>query len=290
MGYSAEPAWPRQVLKFVNPNVAGGTSDILGRMVGIPLAKALGQPVIVDNRPGGNGNVGAALVAQATDGHTVMVSDIPSLAISETLYQDLPYKLDRDLQAVAMLAYSPHVFAVTADLQAHDLQGLVALSKKRRVNIALPFLGTPNHLGALELAQRVGLSCQFVPYKGGAQALADTVGGTADLVVTSVLPAIPLLQARKLRAVGISGRARSPLLPQVRTIAEQGAPGFETGSWQGVTAPRRMAETAVDRLQVELLKIARSADFARRLTELGAEAAPQDRREMAAFIKQESAR
>lgn len=286
----AAEAWPSQVVRLVNPNVAGGTSDIIGRLVGTPLGNALGRPVIVDSRPGGNGNIGAAVVAQAMDGHTLLISDIPSLSISATLYKDLPYSLERDLRACAMLAYSPHLFAVNTALPAKDLQELVALSKTRRINVALPFLGTPNHLAALELAQICGLRCQFVPYKGGAQALTDTVGGTADLVVTSLLPAMPLVQGGRLRPIGVSKNSRTTLLPGVATLAEQGAPGFESGSWQGVTAPARMPGQHIQRVGDELGRIVQSEAVRARLAELGAEPAFMAPADMGVFIAKESAR
>lgn len=286
----AKAAWPSQVLRLVNPNVPGGTSDILGRMVSGGLGADLGTTVIVDNRPGGNGNVGAALVAKATDQHTLLISDIPTLSISALLYKDLAYSLERDLQGVAMLAYSPHLFAVHAGLPVKTLPELVAFSRTRRINVALPFLGTPNHLAALELAQRGGLRCQFVPYKGGAQALTDTVGGTADLVVTSLLPALPLVKAGRLQPIGVAKSERTALLPGVPTIAEQGAPGFASGSWQGITAPATLATEHVQQIQASVARIVATADTGARLAELGAEPAAMEPRRMTAFIREETAR
>ncbi len=283
-------AWPTRPIRLINPNVPGGTTDIVARLVAEPLSSLLGQSVIVENRPGGNGNIGAALVAKADDAHSLLISDIPSLAISAALYTDLPYRFDTDLQGVAMLAYSPHVFAVHPALPARTLAELVALSRKQRINVALPFLGTPNHLATLQLAQETGLACQFVPYKGGSQAINDTVGGIADMVVTALAPLAPMIQSGRLRGLAISQPQRSTLLPEVATVAEQGLPDFSSGSWQGVTAPSSLSATHAEHLNTAFAQLLQDQALQRRLQELGAEPAPMELAAMRNFIQAESAR
>jgi tripartite-type tricarboxylate transporter receptor subunit TctC len=153
-------AWPSKPLKIVVPNAAGGTSDIIARLISKPLSDALGVPVIVENRGGAGGNIGAAAVAQATDQHTILLCDVGGLAIAPLAYKNLPYDPARDLQGVAMLAYAPYLLVVPSTLKASNLKELVALSKAERLSAAVPGTGTPNHLATMQLAQLTGLRLQ----------------------------------------------------------------------------------------------------------------------------------
>jgi tripartite-type tricarboxylate transporter receptor subunit TctC len=161
-------SWPNKPLKIIVPNAPGGTSDILARLLTKPLGDALGVPVVVDNRAGAGGNIGAAAVAQSTDNHTVLLCDVGGLAIAPTLFKDMPYNLDKDLQGVGMLAYAPHILVVHPGVPANNLTELVAYSKKTPINVAIAGNGTPNHLATVQIAQATGLQWTPVPYRGGA--------------------------------------------------------------------------------------------------------------------------
>ena len=162
----AAAAWPRQPLRIVIPFAAGGTSDVIARLISKPLSDALGQPVVIENRTGASGNLGAGVVAMAGDGHTMLLSDLGALAVSPLVAKDLPFKPEQ-LKGVTMLAYSPHILAVHPSVPANNITELVAWSKKQRVNVASSGSGTPNHLGVVDIALTTGLNWQHVPYRGG---------------------------------------------------------------------------------------------------------------------------
>lgn len=263
-------SWPTQPLRIVVPFAPGGTSDVIARLITKPLSDALGVSVVVENRTGAAGNVGAGVVANATDGHTVLLSDLGSMAISPLINKDLPFKAEQ-LQGVTMLAYSPHILAVHPSVQATTLQELVALSKRSKINAASAGSGTPNHLGVVDIALNTGMRWQHVPYRGGAQAINDTVAGTTQLLLNGMVATWPLVQAGKLKAIGVSKSTRMAIISHVPTLAEQGAKGFESGTYQGVLASTNMSAVAVERLNKVLIGVIRSPEIRARLVELGAE-------------------
>ncbi len=281
--------WPSRPLRIVVPFAPGGSSDVIGRLISKPLGDALGVSVVVENRPGAAGNAGATLVATSTDAHTVLLSDIGSLVISPLMLQNLSYKAG-DLRGVAMLAYSPYLFAVNPQVPARTLSELVAFSKTAPLNVASSGTGSPNHLGCVEIAEATGMRWQHVPYKGGAQAIADTAAGATQVVLNGMLATLPLVQSGKLRAVGISRRTRSPLMPDLATIAEQGIKDFEAGTYQGVVCPKSMPRAAVDRLSTALIQIARTPEIRARLTEAGAEVMTMSPPEVDGFMESERKR
>jgi tripartite-type tricarboxylate transporter receptor subunit TctC len=285
----AQGAWPTKPVKIVVPFAPGGTSDFIARLIANPLGEALGQQVIVENKPGNAGNLGAGLVAVATDNHTVMLSDISSLAISPLITNDLPFKL-KDLQGVTMLGYSPHLLAVHPSVQATTLAELVTLSKTKPVNVASAGSGSPNHLGVVEMAQKLGLRWTHIPYKGGAQALTDMIAGTADVILNGMVATAPHVQSGKLKLIGISSPKRSPAYPNAMTIAEQGVAGYESGTYQGVTAPATMPKEAVAKLGEALKKVMAAPDIVKRMNEAGADVMTNTPAELTAFIAKEEAR
>ena len=276
-------AWPTQPLRIVVPFAPGGTSDVIARLISKPLSDRLGVPVIVENRTGANGNIGAAAVAQATDQHTMLLSDIGTLAISPLVSKDLPFRAE-DLKGVAMLAYSPHLLVVHPSLQASNLKELVALSQRSKINAASAGSGTPNHLGVVEIALATGLKWQHVPYRGGAQAMADTVAGNTQMVLNGMLATMPLVQGGRLKVIGVSKRTRLAVLDQTPTIAEQGVANFESGTYQGVTVATNMAKASVDRLNAALVGVIRSPELRARLVEAGAEVMTSTPADLSEFI------
>jgi tripartite-type tricarboxylate transporter receptor subunit TctC len=283
-------AWPHKPLKIVVPNAPGGTSDILARLITKPLSEALGVPVVVDNRAGAGGNIGAAAVAQSTDNHTVLLCDVGGLAIAPIIFKDMPYSLERDLQGVSMLAYAPHILVVHPAVPANTLSELVALSKKAPINIAIAGNGTPNHLATVQIAQATGLQWTPVPYRGGAPAVGDAVAGAVHAVLNGMPATLPLVQAGKLKVIGVSKATRVGQISQVPTIAEQGVKGFESGTWQGVTAPATMPREMVAKLNAELVRIIRSPELREKLSQYGLAAHTTSPKDTTVFIARERVR
>ncbi len=283
-GMSARAAtWPSQPLRIIIPFAPGGTSDVIARLISKPLGDALGVPVVIENRTGAAGNVGAGAVAAATDNHTVLLSDLGSMAISPLISKDLPFK-PSDLQGVTMLAYSPHLLAVHPSVAASNLKELVALSQRTPINVASAGSGTPNHLGVVDIALITGMKWQHVPYRGGAQALNDTVAGITQMLLNGMVATQPQVTAGRLKVIGVSKRSRMALISNVPTLAEQGATGFESGTYQGVLAASTMPKAAVERLSAVLVQVVRAPDIRARLVELGAEAMTSSPLETSAFI------
>ncbi|MBV8272927.1 MAG: tripartite tricarboxylate transporter substrate binding protein [Cupriavidus sp.] len=268
----AEDKWPSRPIRLVVPYPAGGSSDIVARLISKQLGEALGQPIVVDNRPGANGNIGAAMVAQAgTENHTLLLCDVGALAISPSVYTKLTFNPNKDLKGVAMLAYSPHLLVVHPSVPVNNLKELVALSHKQTLNFAVTAIGSAPHLAGVAVQQATGAAWQYVPYKGGSQAISDTVGGTAQVLMNGMLATWPQVQARKLKLLAVSKRSRMALVSQTPTIAESGVPNFESGTWQGVMAPAGMPDALVARISAELVRIIRTPEIRAQLAGQGAE-------------------
>ena len=282
-------AWPSRTLKLIVPFAPGGTSDFIARLIAPPLAEAFGQPVIVENKPGAAGNLGAGLVAAANDGHTLLLSDLGSLAIGPLFAKDLPFKLS-DLRGVALLGYSPHLLAVHPKVAASNLKELAELSKTKPLNAASAGPGSPNHLGIVEIALATGMKWQHIPYRGGAQALTDTIGGATDLILNGMVATQPYVAAGQLKLIGVSKRTRFAALPDAPTIAEQGMPGFESGTYQGVTAPASLPDAAVEKLNAAMNKALALPDVKKRMEDAGAEVVISKAQDVSAFLTAEAAR
>jgi tripartite-type tricarboxylate transporter receptor subunit TctC len=283
--------WPSKPIKIIVPYPPGGSSDIIARSISQPLSEALGQSVIIDNRAGANGNLGADLLAKAPgDGYTLMLCDLGALAISPSLYPKLPFDPSKDLRSVAMLAYSPHLLVVHPSVQASTLKELVELSKKSDLNFAVTASGSTAHLAGIELQRKVGAKWEYVPYKGGVQAVLDTVSGQTQVLMNGMLATYPQVQAGKLKLIAVSKATRMPLIGNVPTIAEQGAPGYESGTWQGMVAGRGVPDAVITRLNRELVRIIRTPDIRARLAGQGAEVVTMTAPEQDQFFAKERAR
>ncbi|VTU38721.1 Argininosuccinate lyase [Variovorax sp. PBS-H4] len=287
----AADAWPSKPVRIVVPYPPGGSSDIIARAISQPLSEALKQSVIVENRAGANGNLGADLVAKAPgDGYTLLLCDVGALAISPSVYTKLSFDPSKDLRGVTMLAYSPHLLVVHPSVQASSLKELVALSKKADLNFAVTATGSAPHLAGVALERASGARWQYVPYKGGVQAIQDTVGGQTQVLMNGMLATLPHVQSGKLKVLGVSKSTRMPLIGDVPTIAEQGVAGFESGTWQGLLAPRGTPDAVIQRLNKELVAIIRSADIRSRLAGQGAEVVTMTPAEQEQFFNKERAR
>ncbi len=268
----AADAWPSKPIRLVVPYPPGGSSDIIARSIGQLISQELKQPVIIDNKPGANGNLGAELVARAQpDGYTWLLCDLGALAISPSIYTKLPFDPSKDLRGAAMLAYSPHMLVVHPSVKVNNLQELVDLSKKQDLNFAVTATGSAPHLAGVELARITGAKWVYVPYKGGVQAVQDTVAGQTQVLMNGMLATYPQVQSGKLKLLGISKDSRMPLIADVPTLAEQGAKGFASGTWQGVVVPAKTPDAVVQRVNQALLAAIRAPDVRSRLTGQGAE-------------------
>ena len=284
-------AWPSKPIKLVIPYPPGGSSDIIARFISQPLSEALKQTVIVENRPGANGNLGAEFVARsAPDGYTLLLCDVGALAISPSVYTKLSFDPSKDLRGVAMLAYSPHLLVVHPSVKANNLKELVALSKTGDLNFAVTATGSAPHLAGVALERASGAKWTYVPYKGGVQAVQDTVAGQTQVLMNGMLATLPQVQGGKLRVLAVSKGTRMPLIGDVPTIAEQGVPGFESGTWQGVKVAKGTPDAIIQRLNRELITIIRSADIRSRLAGQGAEVVTMAPAEEEQFFNKERAR
>ena len=283
--------WPSKSLRIIVPYPPGGSSDIIARAISTPLAEALGQSVIVENRAGANGNLGADQVAKSQpDGYTMLLCDTGALAISPSVYTKLSFDPSKDLRGVTMLAYSPHLLVVHPSVNASNLKELVALSKQKDLNFAVTATGSAPHLAGVALERASGARWQYVPYKGGVQAVLDTVAGQTQVLMNGMLATLPHVQSGKLKVLGVSKRTRMPLIGDVPTIAEQGVPGFESGTWQGMLVPRGTPEAVITRLNTELIRVIRSPDIRARLAGQGAEVVTMAPAEQDRFFNTERAR
>ena len=266
--------YPSKPIRIVVPYAAGGTSDILARQIGPKLNEAWGQPVVIENKPGANGNVGADFVAKsAPDGYTLLLTDLGGLVISASVYPKLPFNPAKDFTPVVMVSYSPHVLAVNPDVEVKNVKELVALAKAwpGKLNFAISGIGGAPQLAGIEFAQRMGIDWTYIPYKGGADAITGVVGRQAHVLFNGMLATWPHVTSGRLRALAISSAKRMPSAPDTPTVAEQGLPGFETGSFQGVVGPLGIPRETVAKLNAELIKVLNTSEMKERFAKQGTE-------------------
>jgi tripartite-type tricarboxylate transporter receptor subunit TctC len=290
--FAQAPAWqPGRPIRIVVPYTPGGSSDIIARAISQPLGEALGQTVIVENKPGANGNLGTDAVAKSPpDGLTLLLCDVGALAITGSVYTKLAFDPSKDLAGVTMLAYSPHLLVVHPSVPANNLKELVALSEKSPLNFAVTAMGSAPHLAGIAVEKATHAKWQYVPYKGGSQAIGDTVAGQTQVLMNGMLATLPFVQSGKLKVIGVSKATRVPLLPNVPTIAEQGVPGFESGTWQGLLVPAGTPPAVLARLSTELTRIIRSPEVRARLSAQGAEVYTMSPSEFSTFFDKERKR
>jgi tripartite-type tricarboxylate transporter receptor subunit TctC len=265
-------AYPSKPIRIVVPYAAGGTSDILARQIGPKLNEAWGQPVVIENRTGANGNVGADFVAKSPpDGYTLLLTDLGGLVISASVYPKLPFNPSKDFTPVVMVSYSPHVLAVNPDVEVKNVKELVTLAKAYpgKLNFAISGIGGAPQLAGIEFAQRMGIDWTYIPYKGGADAITGVVGRQAHVLFNGMLATWPHVTSGRLRALAISSAKRVPSAPDTPTVAEQGLPGFETGSYQGVVGPLGIPRETVSKLNAELSKVLNTAEMKERFAKQG---------------------
>ena len=282
-------AWPSKPIKIVVPFPAGGTSDVLARLFGQKMSETWGQPVVVDNKPGSSGNLGADLVAKsAPDGYTFALMDVGNLVISPALYK-LPFQVEKDFAPVAMVAYSPHLLAVSTQVPANTPAELVAYAKaqKGKLNyVVAAGMGSASHLAGVMYAQRNGIAWGYVPYKGGAQAITDLIGGQVDVMFNGMVATYPHVKAGKIKLIAISSAKRNAQMPDTPTVAES-LPGFLTGSFQGLLAPAGTPKAVIDKVHAEVQRIAALPEVRERLNTLGAEPSAMSPADFGQWLKSE---
>ncbi|MFC7739023.1 Bug family tripartite tricarboxylate transporter substrate binding protein [Roseomonas sp. GCM10028921] len=250
-------AYPSRPVTFVVPFPPGGTSDTMGRLIAQELSKTLGQPVVVENRPGANGNIGSAVVARAAaDGQTLLLSGIGSHAVNVGLYRSMPYDTVKDFTHVSLIASGPNGIAVNPDFPARTLADLVALAKRDpgKLSYASSGTGSSGNLTMELFKQKAGLSIDHIPYRGGAPATTDVLGGQVPILITNADAILPFSKDSKLRMLAVSSAERNALFPDTPTIAESGYPDVVAVSWTGVSAPANLPTAIAARLQAEVAK------------------------------------
>ncbi|MSP98771.1 MAG: tripartite tricarboxylate transporter substrate binding protein [Betaproteobacteria bacterium] len=267
-------SWPTRPLRLVAPYAAGGPIDISARLLASKLQESLGQPVVVENRPGAGGNIGVDLIAKGPeDGYSLVMSAIATLAINPSLYPNLPYDPLKDLRHVALLVQVPNVLIVTNDLPAKNVKELIALAKQRpgKLDFGSGSSGSTGHLAGEMFKMMTGTYMVHIPYKGSAPALADMMGGRIHLMFDNLASALPSIRSNKVRAVATTILNRSSFLPELPTLDESGLKGFDMTTWWGVSVAAKTPDAVIERLSAEILKAMDAPDFKDRLRNMGSE-------------------
>ena len=289
--FAEAQSWPTKPIHVVVPFGAGGTADILARMIGERLAPALGQPVVIENRPGAGGHVGAGSVARAEpDGYTLLMSGSPTHSVGPHLFKRLTYEPMRDVPPVAMVAAAPNLLVANASLPVRSPQDLVQLAREKpgQLTYSSAGNGTSGHLAAELLKNMAQVDMRHVPYKSGPEAVTGVLSGDVTFIFFTVPAVLPQVETGKLRALAITSAARSQLVPNVPTVAEVGFPGFEVLAWYAVFAPRETPKPIVAKLSAEIEKIVNLPDIRDKMVQLGAEPRYMSAEQLTSFVAVES--
>ena len=289
----AQSKYPSKPVTILVPFAAGGTTDILGRLIGRHLATRLGGTVIVDNKPGAGGSVGAAMVAKAAgDGYTLLMGTIGTHAINQYLYKKLAYDPFKDFAPVSLVAMVPNVLVAHPSQPYKTVKEMIAYAKANpgKLNYASAGNGTSIHLSGAMFEQMAQVDMIHVPYKGSAPAVADLIAGQTNCMFDNLPSSMPHIKAGALRAIAVTSSKRFPTLPNVPTIAESGLPGYDATSWFGLWAPASTPAELVARLNAEINAILSLPEVKQVMLDQGAEAAPDTPQQFAAFIQSEAAK
>ena len=287
-------AWPARAIRLVVPFPAGGATDLLARAIAQGLGNALGQPIVVDNRPGAGGTLGSSEVARAApDGHTLLMSTSSTHSIAPHLNANLPYNVEADFTPVAQVANATNILLVPKDLPVNSMRELIAYIKARpgQLNYATSGNGTIVHLTTEAFKAQAGLFIVHIPYRGTALAIPDLVSGKVQMLFDSLVSGLPHVRDGKLKALAITSAKRSPLVPDLPTVAESGLPGFESTTWFGVYGPKGLPAAITERVASELQRVLARPDMAERLGKLGADpVADAGPTRFASLVRADSAR
>jgi tripartite-type tricarboxylate transporter receptor subunit TctC len=280
--------WPSKPIRIVVPFPPGGTSDILARIIGNEVSQRFGQQIVVDNRPGASGGIGAGIVAKSpADGYTLLLADVGSLLINQVLSTKAAFDLVRDFSPVTMLTYSAHLLCVHPNVPASTVPQLVALAKKRPGGLS--YASSPAsapYLAGVLFAQRAGIKWEIITGRGGAQSAMDVVTGQADAVLLGMLQTLPHVKSGRLKLLAVSSEKRAATLPDTPAVAET-FPGFVTGSWQGLLAPAGTPADVVSRLHAEVTRALAVPDVKEKLASQGTDALGSTSADAARFLSEE---
>ena len=287
----AAATFPDHPVRIVVPFPAGGSNDVVARFLGMKLYEVWGQQVIIDNRPGAGGNIGAEMVARsAPDGYTLLLTAPGPLAVNQSLYPHLPFDPMVDFAPVALVASVQIVLAVNPEVKATNVRELIALAKHSpgKINFGSSGYGSTNHLAGELFKKLAGIDIVHVPYRGAAPAMNDLVAGQIPMLFDN-MPAIqPQALAGAIRPLAVAGASRSPLFPQLPTMVEAGVPGFEASSWFGLVAPAKIPPDVMKTLTDAVMKVLREPDLAKKLADVGAEPGSLSGSEFGAYLHSEA--
>ena len=264
--------YPTKTIRMLNPLPAGGPTDILGRIIAQPVSEALGKQIVTDNRPGAAGNIAAEMAAKAApDGYTLFIAGVGNFAVNVTLFSKLPYDPLKDFAPVVLSASVPLILVTHPTLPVKSVKEFIALMKAKpgQFNYASAGPGSPQHLTAELFKFMAKVEMTHIPYKGSGPAITDLVGGQIPFAFESMIPVLPHVKSGRLRALAVSSAQRSPVMPDVPTVAESGVPGFESIAWYGVVAPAGTSKEIIAKLNAEMVRIANLPDIKQRLIEMG---------------------
>ena len=289
---AAAQSWPAKPITLVVPFPPGGSSDALARAITTPLSQSLGQPVVVESKPGAGATVGADYVAKARpDGYTLLMGAVHH-TIATSVYKKLPYDFEKSFTPITTVALVPNVLVVNAKSPATDVKSLIAQAKAApgKLSYGSNGNGTVQHLIGTQFSTTTGVELLHVPYKGSAPLTTDLLGGQVDMSFDTLTPLVQHIKAGKLRALAVTTAKRSSTLPDVPTLAEAGMKDFDQGTWFGILAPAATPADVVARLNAEMVKIIQSPEFRKRMEEIGAEPVGDSPAQMAAQIKDDTAK
>jgi len=289
-GAAPAQAYPDKPISLIVPFPAGGTTDVLARALGQDLTKRLGQPVVVENKPGAGSTLGADFVSRANpDGYTLLMGAVHH-TIATSVYRNLKYDFEKDFAPITTVALVPNILVVNPNVPAKSVQELLALAKREpgKLTFGSNGVGTGQHLIGAQFESQGGVKLLHVPYKGSGPLTTDLLGGQIDMSFDTITPVLPHVQQGKLRALAVTTARRSQALPDVPTMAESGLQGFDMGTWFGVLAPAATPRPVLDKLNAEMVAIIRSPDFGRRMAEIGAVPIGDSPAEMARQIRSDT--
>jgi tripartite-type tricarboxylate transporter receptor subunit TctC len=290
---AADPVYPTKPVKLIVPYPPGGGSDTFARTVSPKLSDELGQQFIIDNKPGAATIIGADLAAKSpADGYTLLLGDNSTYAVNSSLYKKMPYDALKDFSPITLTARFALVLVVNPSVQAQNVQDFIRLAKSQpgKLSYGSPGAGSPHHLAMELFAQRAGISLVHVPYKGGAPATQDLLGGSLPAMMLDFATASQHIKSGKLRALAAASDKRLPQLADVPTIAESGYPGYEAWAWQGIVAPAGTPPAVITRLNAALTKVAADPDVKKRMTDLGGDFVPSTPAAMQSYMRAETAK
>jgi len=292
MAAGANAQYPAKPIRMIVTYPPGGGADTMARIIAPKLSERLGQQVVVENKAGASGQIGADLVAKSpADGYTILL-DATAYSVNPSLYPKLPYDPIKDFAPVTVLVRVPNILVVTPGFAPKSVQELVALAKSKpgQLSYASSGNGSAQHLAAELFKVGAGVDIVHIPYKGGAPAIADVMGGQVPMFFGNMSSALPHVKSGRVRALAVTGGKRSANVPDLPTIAESGVPGYEVYEWNGVFAPAGTPAAIVNRLQAEIARIMHLPEVSEKLAALGAEAVANTPQEAAAFVKAEIAK